>query len=78
MPGSDLLFDATLTPNRSLSPRGFAILMVAVCGVGCVAGLAFFLAGAWPVMGFFGLDVALIYLAFRISFRRAAMHESLR
>ncbi len=78
MARKDLLFDVILTPNRSLSPRGFVILMTAVCVVSFAAGLAFFLAGAWPVVGFFGLDVALIYLAFRINYRRAAMHESLR
>ena len=78
MPKDDLLFDAVLTPNRSLGPRGFVILMAAVCGVSFAAGLAFFLAGAWPVVGFFGLDVALIYLAFRVNYRRASMRESLR
>jgi hypothetical protein len=34
-------------------------------------GLAFLLMGAWPVFGFFGLDVLAIYWAFRINFRRA-------
>jgi uncharacterized membrane protein len=78
MTRNDLLFDAILTPNRSLSRRGIAILMVAVCGVSFVTGLAFLLAGAWPVMCFFGLDAALLYLAFWIYSRRAAMRESLR
>ncbi len=78
MPRSDLLFDAILTSNRSLGSRGFAILMAAVCGVSFFAGLAFFLAGAWPIAGFFGLNAALIYLAFRVNFRRASMHENLR
>ena len=36
------------------------------------------LAGAWPVTGFFGLDVALLYLAFRLSYRSARQRESLR
>jgi uncharacterized membrane protein len=31
--------------------------------------------GAWPVMGFFGLDVGLIYLAFRINYRAGRAHE---
>jgi uncharacterized membrane protein len=69
------LFDALLTPHRSLSPRGFALLMIAVCAVSFTAGLAFFLMGAWPVVGFMGLDVALIYGAFRINYRRARMFE---
>lgn len=72
-----VLFDATLTPHRSLSPRGFLILMAVICAVSFAAGLAFFLAGAWPVVGFLGLDVLLIYLAFRINYRRARRFETL-
>lgn len=75
---NDLLFDALLTPHRSLGPRGFIILMTGVCAISFVAGLVFYLAGAWPVVGFLGLDVALIYLAFRINYRRATMYETLR
>lgn len=76
--GEELLFDAVLTPHRSLSPRGFLILMALVCGVSFAAGIAFYLAGAWPVIGFLGIDVLLIYGAFRLSYRSARMHESLR
>ena len=32
--------------------------------VSFVAGIAFAMIGAWPVLGFFGLDVALIWYAF--------------
>ena len=70
-----VLFDAMLTPHRSLSPRGFLVLMSLVCAVSFAAGLAFFLMGAWPVVGFMGADVLLIYLAFRINYRRARMFE---
>lgn len=72
------LFDAVLTPHRSLSPRGFIILMSAVCAVSFGAGLAFYLMGAWPVVGFLGLDVLLIYLAFRANYRSARMYEHLQ
>ncbi len=71
------LLDLHLTPQRSLSPRGFVILMVAVGTVSFSAGLAFFLAGAWPVVGFLGLDVLLIYLAFKVNYRRGRISESL-
>ncbi len=77
-PREPLYFDARLTPHRSLSQRGFLVLMIAVCAVSFAAGLAFYLAGAWPVVGFLGLDVALIYIAFRISYRRARAYETLR
>ena len=78
MARNDLLFDVVLTPNRSLGPRGLVFLTTAVGGVGFVVGLALFMAGAWPVMGFLGLVAALIYLAFRLYTRRASIQESLR
>jgi uncharacterized membrane protein len=71
------LFDAELTPHRSLSPRGFLLLMLGIGTISFAGGLAFFLAGAWPVVGFLGADVLLIYLAFRINYRRARLVERL-
>lgn len=73
-----LVFDAVLYPHRSLSPRGFWILMTLVSLVSFVAGLAFLLIGAWPVLGFFGLDVLLIFVAFRLSYRAARLVERVR
>lgn len=73
-----ILFDAILTPHRSLSPRGFIILMSIIGVVSFAAGLAFFLAGAWPVVGFLGLDVLLIFFAFRVNYRSARSYEALR
>ena len=72
------LFDAILQPNTSLQPKGFLLLMVAIGSVSFVAGMIFMLMGAWPVMGFLGLDVALIYLAFRTNYRWARMYETVR
>ena len=72
------LFDAVLTPHRSLSPRGFWLLMGCVVAVSFTGGLVFVIAGAWPIFGFFGLDVALIYWAFRASYRSGRAHERLR
>jgi uncharacterized membrane protein len=45
--------------------------------VSFAAGLAFLLMGAWPVLGFFGLDVLGIYWAFRVNFRRARATEEI-
>lgn len=75
---NSVFFDATLTPHRSLSPRGFVILMAVICAISFVAGLVFFLAGAWPVVGFLGLDVLLIFVAFRINYRHGRMFETLK
>ena len=55
------LFSARVTPHRSLNRTGFTVLMAFVGVVSFVAGIAFYLMGAWPVLGFFGLDVLLIY-----------------
>jgi len=70
-------FRAVLTPYRSLGPTGFLILMTALGGISFVAGLVFYLAGAWPVMGFFGLDVALVYFAFKLNYRSGRLYETL-
>jgi uncharacterized membrane protein len=64
-----------ITPHRSLGQIGFVILMAAVGVISFVAGIVFWLMGAWPVFGFFGLDVLLLYWAFRINYRRAAAYE---
>ena len=69
------LFSAVLTPHRSLGQGGFVIVMLLVAGVSFFAGLVFLMAGAWPVTGVFGLDVALIYWAFRANYRSARAHE---
>ena len=71
-------FDAILRPHRSLEPRGFLILMAALCLVSFTAGVIFLLYGAWPVFGFFGLDVAVIYLAFRANYDAARLEERIR
>ena len=71
------LFSALLTPHRSLSRTGFLVLMAFLSVVSFAAGLAFLLMGAWPVLGFFGLDVLAIYWAFRINFRRARASEEI-
>lgn len=70
-------FSALLTPNRSLSPRGFIIFMVCISVVCFTTGLVFTLAGAWPVMGFMGLDVLLVYLAFRKNYNDLKIFETI-
>lgn len=68
-------FRAVLHPHRSLSPRGFLILMSAIGAVSFFTGMAFLAIGAWPVLGFFGLDVLLIYVAFKLNYRSGKAHE---
>jgi uncharacterized membrane protein len=75
-PGQDAkIFSAVLTPHRSLSPTGFLIFMLVLGGISFISGMAFLMAGAWPIFGFFGLDVLLVYWAFRINYRAARAYE---
>jgi uncharacterized membrane protein len=76
-PPEPKLFSARLTPHRSLNRTGFVVLMGLLSAVSFVAGVAFWMMGAWPVFGFFGLDVLVIYWAFQINFRRALATEDI-
>ncbi len=76
--GEKPLFDAILRPHRSLGPLGFVVLMGLVAAVGCAIGIAFMLMGAWPVLGFCGLEVALLYVCFRLSYRSGGVSERVR
>jgi uncharacterized membrane protein len=69
------LFSAIITPHRSLSGTGFLLVMTLVGGVSFIGGMFFYLLGAWPVVGFLGLDVLLVYWAFRANYRAAAAFE---
>jgi uncharacterized membrane protein len=71
------LFSALLTPHRSLNRTGFVLLMAFISVVSFVAGLIFLSMGAWPVFGFFGLDVLAIYWAFKVNFHRATAYEEI-
>ena len=59
-PRDATIFAAVLTPHRSLSPTGFLIFMLVLGGLSFISGRVFLMAGAWPIFGFFGLDVLLV------------------
>lgn len=71
------LFDAILTPHRSLPPRAFLLFMAALASLSFSVGLYFILSGAWPVFGFLGLEVFLVWGAFRLNYRSARQFERL-
>jgi uncharacterized membrane protein len=73
-----VFLDAVLRPHRSLPPRGFFLIMAVLGTASVVVGTTCILVGAWPVFGFFGLDVALVYVAFRVSYRSARLTENVR
>ncbi|MBB5753984.1 DUF2244 domain-containing protein [Prosthecomicrobium pneumaticum] len=69
------VFAAVLRPHRSLSPRQFGLLLAFIGGTCFASGLLFWSLGAWPIAGFFGLDLLAIQLAFRMNFRAAEARE---
>lgn len=70
--------DAVLQPHRSLGPKGFALVMGSIAVGGFAIGAAFFMAGAWPVAGFCGLEILLLYIAFKMNYRAARLREHIR
>lgn len=60
--------DAVLEPPRSLSPAGFKLVMIVLGGFSAIFGLVFLISGAWPITGFFGLEMFALWLVFRTSF----------
>lgn len=72
---AELVFSAVLKPYRSLSPRGFALLLMLVASTCFASGLLFWSLGAWPIAGFFGLDILAIQFAFRLNYRAARARE---
>lgn len=74
MPGR-LYMDATITLNRSLSPRGFKVLFGAVVAANVLFAIFLFVLGAWPAPMFLGLDVLAVWIAFRANFREQERAE---
>jgi len=71
-------FDIILRPHRSLSPAGFWVVMGILAAWSFIGGIMFLAVGAWPVIGFFGIDVVLVYWAFRASYGDRRAHERLQ
>jgi uncharacterized membrane protein len=70
--------DAVITPHRSLSPRGFVVL-IGVLTVTNAASAAFFLTiGAGPIPIFLGLDLLAVIVAFVASNRAARLTERIQ
>ena len=70
-----ILYKITLYPYRSLNKLGFFLLMFVLALFSFIAGIIFMLKGAWPVFGFFGLDVLLVYIFFKINFKSGKKKE---
>jgi uncharacterized membrane protein len=75
MAGQPLYMDAVITPNRSLSKRGLWLLMGVLAAYNLVVGVFLLAIGAFPVPIFLGLDFLGLFVAFRVSNRRARHAE---
>lgn len=73
-----LYMDAVITPNRSLSPRGFLILMSALVAINAALAGVFLSIGALPIPVFLGLDVLAVYVAFRVHYGAARLTERIQ
>lgn len=71
------IFSATLRPYRSLNQNGFILLMLLFGGTCFCMGFFYVMVGAWPVFAFLGLDVVLLYIAFRVNYRSAKAYEEI-
>ena len=68
-------FRAVLTPHRSLTADGFLVVMGLLGGISVITGSVFLFLGAWPVVGFLGLDVLIVYVAFKLNYRSGRLYE---
>jgi uncharacterized membrane protein len=77
-PADRELFAARLSPHRSLSPAGVRLLLILFAAVSGLVSVPFFVMGAWPVVGFFGLDVLALWLALKLNADAARAYEEVR
>ncbi|MBI1213493.1 MAG: DUF2244 domain-containing protein [Alphaproteobacteria bacterium] len=69
------IFETVVRPHRSLTLFGFRLLMTVLIISNGVFAVAMILHGAWPVVGFLGLDVLGVYIAFRLSYAQTRAFE---
>ena len=71
------LFHSDLRPRCGTGPKQVRTVVALVGGVLAITVIGFVLAGAWPVVGFFGLEVGLLYAALSFYRRRGPAAETL-
>lgn len=68
----------TLRPNRSMTREGVAALVAIVAILNLSAALVFVVAGAWPILGFLGLDVLIMWWALRKNWADGERYEQIQ
>lgn len=72
---SEPVFNAVLTPYRSLGRAGLIVLVAITLAIAVFNVIFFLIADALPVAMFFGLDILLLYGAFYLNYRAARARE---
>jgi uncharacterized membrane protein len=67
----------TLWPYRSLGSRGYLYLMMGFIGLIFILSLLFYSLGAWPVIGFLGIEIGLVWLVFRMNYNAGRNFEQI-
>ena len=73
----EILFDAVLRPNQSLGNKGLLLVLGLATLLFLIGGALFLLVGAWPVTGFLGIDLVLLFFALRVSHRSGFLTEKI-
>jgi uncharacterized membrane protein len=76
-PEDPILFQAEVTPHRSLSPRGLRLIIAFVCTVSLGTTTLFWSLGAWPIAGFNGGEILLAMVLLRAHHKSARAKEVL-
>lgn len=69
------VFEALLTPHRSLGRKGLTVLLCIAAATSLAHAAIFAMAGAWPVLIFFVVELLLLIGAFWLNNRAARAHE---
>lgn len=69
------VFEAILSPHRSLGRTGLIVLVALTAGLTVFHAIIFATVRAWPIVGFFFLDLLLLYGAFWLSYRSGRARE---
>jgi len=76
-PCEPVVFEAVCSPPPSLGAGGVKLIAVIVGGVGGLISLGFLWFGAWPVLGFFGAELALAIGLLALHRARAVRNQDL-
>jgi uncharacterized membrane protein len=77
VPPVPTLFEAMIVPHRSLPPRGLRALLVLLAGLSCCTMTILWVLGAWPVIGFSGVEMVVVIALIRMHARSTRAGELL-